>query len=304
MLPKWFKEYLSFHRSERIGVIFLAMILLALVCFNLFQRFYWKPDFEEIQLEYGPKILEFTEKQDSISKESFSHRSWQPEKVVYFKFDPNTLDSAGWVNLGFSPKQSASIIKYRNAGAIFKKPRDVKKLFVVDDEKYEELRPFIQIEVRPDSEPDESVRFEFSEKKKESRHEKEIVELNSADTTDLKKLIGIGSSFAKRIVKYRELLGGYLSKEQLLEVYGMDSARYFPISENVLVDTTVRTRININSGDFKELLKHPYLNKNQVKAIVNYRKQHGNFKELSDLESIHLLKGEPYRKIAPYFTVQ
>jgi DNA uptake protein ComE-like DNA-binding protein len=84
----------------------------------------------------------------------------------------------------------------------------------------------------------------------------------------------------------------------------MDSARYLPIQESLLVDTTYRVRININTADFKTLLRHPYLNKNQVKAIVNYRKQHGAFQSISQLQSIHLLKGEPYRKIAPYFTVQ
>jgi DNA uptake protein ComE-like DNA-binding protein len=95
-----------------------------------------------------------------------------------------------------------------------------------------------------------------------------------------------------------------MSKEQLLEVYGMDSARYLPIRKNLFVDTVNRNRININKADFKTLLRHPYLNKNQVRAIVNYRKQHGDFKRVEDIERIHLLKGEPYRKIAPYFTVQ
>jgi DNA uptake protein ComE-like DNA-binding protein len=119
----------------------------------------------------------------------------------------------------------------------------------------------------------------------------------------LVRLKGIGPSFAKRIIKYRELLGGYISKSQVLEVYGMDSARFIPIEIMMEVDTTVRSKMNLNSVDAKELMRHPYLDKNQAVAIVNYRQQHGPFKAITDLQKIHLVKGETYRKIAPYLTV-
>ena len=305
MLPKWFKEYLSFHKSERRGVILLSLLLVGLIGFNLYQRFFWKSDFEDIQLEYGPKIIEFTKRQDSLKEETDSKKPWLPEKVDYFNFDPNILDSAGWVKLGFSPKQSAAIINYRNAGAVFRKPTDVKKLFVVDDAKYEELLPFIQIEETPEREYEQDRnRFNKPEKPSQPKYEPVVVELNSADTSQLMKLYGIGPSFSKRIVKYRELLGGYIAKEQLLEVYGMDSSRFNPISEHLLVDTTIRNRINVNSADFKTLLRHPYLDKNQTKAIINYRKQHGVFSSVSDLKKIHLIDEEIYLQIEPYLKLK
>ncbi len=303
MLPKWFKEYLSFHRSERRGVIALSIILLGLICFNLYQRFFWRPDFERIQLEFGPRIVEFTAKHDSLDENKLEKKPWLPEKVNYFQFDPNTLDSAGWVELGFSPKQSVAILKYRNAGAVFRKPEDVKKLFVIDEQKYEELEPYISIKPLPEK----ALYFKEEEplKLKEKRKfETVVVELNSADTAQLQKLYGIGPSFAKRIVKYKDLLGGYRTKEQVLEVYGMDSSRYSLIAESLLVDTTYRVRININTAEFKTLLRHPYLSKNQVKAIVNYRKQHGPFDSISDLEKIHLLGKEEVKRLKPYFVAE
>ncbi|MCF8277186.1 MAG: helix-hairpin-helix domain-containing protein [Flavobacteriales bacterium] len=301
MLPRWFKEYLTFHRSERNAIIVLVLLLLGLIAFNMYQRFFWKGDWQEIQLKYGPSILQFQIQTDSIVEQNETPQPWLPEKKELFKFDPNTLDSAGWVALGFSPKQSASIIKYRNAGACFKKPEDIKKLFVVDDERYQELAPFINIEAIPEKEFKRE--FENRPKWEKPKFEPVVVELNTADTNELIKLRGIGSSYAKRIVKYRELLGGYITKEQLLEVYGMDTARFNPISAFVTVDTTIRERINVNTADVKQLLKHPYINLNQAKAIVNYREQHGAFRSISDLENIHLLKGEPYRKIAAYITL-
>ena len=103
-----------------------------------------------------------------------------------------------------------------------------------------------------------------------------IVDLNTADTTLLKRLPGIGSSFAKRIVEYRKKLGGYCEPEQLLEVYRMDTARYHEIKDHVKIDSNfIPNKLKINSDSFKILLKHPYLEYDDVKKIVNYREQKG-----------------------------
>lgn len=103
-----------------------------------------------------------------------------------------------------------------------------------------------------------------------------IVDLNTADTTLLKRLPGIGSSFAKRIVEYREKLGGYCETVQLLEVYRMDTARYNEIKDYVKIGSLfVPNKLKINSDSFKILLKHPYLEYDDVKKIVNYREQKG-----------------------------
>lgn len=103
-----------------------------------------------------------------------------------------------------------------------------------------------------------------------------IIDLNTADTTLLQQLPGIGSTFAKRIVEYREKLGGYCETEQLLEVYGMDSTRYYGIKDYVRIDSGfIPNRLRINSDEFKVLLKHPYLEYNEVKKTVNYREQKG-----------------------------
>lgn len=114
-----------------------------------------------------------------------------------------------------------------------------------------------------------------------------IVDLNTADTTLLKKLPGIGSSFAKRIVEYRTKLGGYCESEQLLEVYKMDTARYEGIKDYVKIDSIfVPNKLRINSDAFKVLLKHPYLEYEDVKKIVNHREQKGFITSWQQLETI------------------
>ena len=86
-----------------------------------------------------------------------------------------------------------------------------------------------------------------------------IIELNTADTFDLQRLRGIGPSFARRITGYRARIGGYVKKEQLLEVWGMDSSRYEGIKRYLTVNPEKITQIKLNTATFKELLRHPYM---------------------------------------------
>lgn len=127
----------------------------------------------------------------------------------------------------------------------------------------------------------------------------ETILLNSTDTTDWKKIPGIGSAFANRIVKYRNLLGGYVAVEQLREVYGMDDDRYLNMLPYIEVDYGVK-KININKLEFKELLKHPYLEYNQVKAITNLRKKKGDIKSLAELSVLSEFADEDLFRLEPY----
>ena len=114
-----------------------------------------------------------------------------------------------------------------------------------------------------------------------------IVDLNTSDTTILKQLPGIGSAFAKRIVEYREKLGGYCESEQLLEVYMMDTARYEGIKDFVKIDSLFApNKLKINSDVFKTLVKHPYLEFDDVKKIVNHREQKGLITSWRQLKNI------------------
>ena len=302
MLPQWFKDYLSFHRSERRAIAALVFFLIMLIAFNMYQRFFWEGDWEEMQLKYGPMIIQFQEETDSIVQAEEAPQPWIPKTKELFRFDPNTLDSLGWVALGFSPKQSAAIIKYRSAGAEFRKPEDVKKLFVVDDERYEELKPLISIAEHPKTEFDQA--FEDKPKWGKPKYELIIVELNTVDSATLVKVKGIGPFFARVIIEHREKLGGYRTKEQVLEVYGMDSAKYAAIQSQLTIDTSLCTQINVNTATLKQLVRHPYINFNQAKAIVNYREQHGDYKQLDHVKKIHLINEESYAKMSVYLHVR
>ena len=114
-----------------------------------------------------------------------------------------------------------------------------------------------------------------------------------------RKLPGIGSSYASRIVKYRELLGGYVSLEQLLEVYGMENELYSRIIPYISTDTNYR-KIKVNELEFRELLRHPYLNYKQVQAIVSLRRRKGDIVSIGELSMLDEFTSADIDRLEPY----
>jgi competence ComEA-like helix-hairpin-helix protein len=131
-----------------------------------------------------------------------------------------------------------------------------------------------------------------------------IAALKTPDTTDLKELKGIGSGFARRITAYRERLGGFVRKEQLKEVWGIDSILYALVAPQVTIDAENIRKININTATIDILKKHPYLDYYLAKEIVKYREKYGIFATTDDLQKVNLIDKETYRRIKPYLTVE
>lgn len=203
------------------------------------------------------------------------------QNVALFKFNPNTSTVADWQKLGLTAKQAGIIKNYTAKGGRFRKAEDLKKIYNLTKVDYARLAPFIVI-------PEEKAAANV------------VVELNSADSAKLTSVEGIGPGFAKRIIYYRERLGGFVSKEQLKEVYGLDELKYKEITGQLKVDAGRIRKININNITFDKLRLMPYLNYKQVNAIIEYRKQHGNYASIADLENIAIIDDGILRKIEPY----
>ena len=127
-----------------------------------------------------------------------------------------------------------------------------------------------------------------------------LVELNSADTFELQQLRGIGPGFARRIVNYRERLGGYCDKRQVLEVFGMDSVRYRMIEKNLLVNPDSVRRLDLNTVTFKELLRHPYFPFATTKNIMIYRQKNKTFRSLQELKKIEGVNDSVFGRMVVY----
>ena len=129
-----------------------------------------------------------------------------------------------------------------------------------------------------------------------------IIEINAADSAMLTGLHDIGPSFAMRIIRYRNRLGGFYKKEQLKEVFGLDSITYSGLQAQVKVDPSLIKKITVNSVTFEGLSDFPYLTYKQMNAIIQFREQHGNYESLSDMKNIAIMNDGILRKIEPYIT--
>ncbi len=225
-----------------------------------------------------------------VSIASNTNTKLKKERVFDFRqFDPNTISKAELENMGLKEWQARMVETYRTKVRPFQKPGDLYKIYGLDSVLIEKMLPYVELDTSfLKQEPKEIV----------------LIELNSADTNELTKIKGIGRAYARRIVKYRQLLGGFVNKEQLLEVYGMDSTRYQRINEHIEVDISKINRLNVNTATFKELLKHPYLSYEVVQNIVNFRNNVRPFKKVDELKNIELVDEDLMSKIAKYLTVR
>lgn len=211
-----------------------------------------------------------------------------------FYFDPNTTTDEEWMMLGFSEKQVSVIRKYINNGGKFQKKEDLKKIYIISDEKYNELSSFIKIEKKNTVED----HFDNFEKKEV------VVDINNLSEKEFKELGGFWKYNAVGIIKYRNLLGGYRKKEQLLEVYSVKKYYYDKITENIIIDKQKIQKININFAEVSELGRHPYISYNDAKKIIDFRNKNGSFKQLNDLTKNNIISKRSFEKISPYLKVK
>ncbi len=127
--------------------------------------------------------------------------------------------------------------------------------------------------------------------------------INRADAELIKEILGTDSLLSERIVKYRNLLGGFVNTKQLNEVYGFNINQYNLIINNVLIDTVLIRKININKSDEQILGRHPYLNKYYARAIIKYRKFTGRIRNINELSVNNILPENIFSRIRPYLSV-
>lgn len=212
-------------------------------------------------------------------------------KPTFRVFDPNKASKDELLNAGFNQFQASNLVKYRESGGIFFQPEDLLKIYGIDSMFYNSIKSFIELAKIPDE-------VQANKTKTKSI----LIELNSADSLDLLQLKGIGPVFASRILKYRNLLGGFYGKHQLLEVYGFPEETYHSISENITTDSLQVKKLRINFTGYAELIRHPYFEKRNVEAILNFRQNNGPFSSREQLLTEGLIDTTTFALIRPYIT--
>ncbi|MCO6495105.1 MAG: helix-hairpin-helix domain-containing protein [Bacteroidetes bacterium] len=284
------KAYFTFNYYEKVMVwVFLVLILVLSTLTFLTNR---NTNVAENPLKNNQSLIDSLEELIAVNKEKAETKTKQTQTPFYF--NPNKVDRESLIKLGFYPKLADRLIKYR-AKNPFKRPEDLNKLYGISEELVERLTPYMTFD-KP-----QQVIIESKDIAKNSNEEiPYTIELNIAEPEELMLMKGVGKTLGKRIYTYREKLGGFVTPWQLLEVWGIDSSLVINNNKMVTIDETKIHRIPINSAEWKDLVKHPYIQSREASLIINYRTLHGKYNSVEDLKKIKVLKDDFIEKISPY----
>jgi DNA uptake protein ComE-like DNA-binding protein len=241
-----------------------------------------------------------------IEKEQNRRQVNANKAISVHNFNPNDASQAELQTLGFSEKIAQRIINYRDKGGVFRTKGDLYKIYDIDSSLVEELYDFIDLPIKV-------VRIEKKDKPgPEIINQPEFVnkvnpvelpdfDINMADTATLKTIKGIGSVLSKRIIDFRENLGGFIDSNQLYEVYNLDSVVVLRLVSKMYIEANfIPRKLQINQASEEELAGHPYLSWQQARLIIAYRNQHGDYNTRQELLKVYALDEKDVNRIVSY----
>jgi len=311
------KDYLTFSRKERIGILTIAALVIGI----WFSPKILSPKSGRISIDSSwisavKKLRQKQEvdsgKNDDKNMDEFAYdrsvnKYTNKQKGELFYFDPNTITINEWSRLGLPGKTIHTIQNYLNKGGHFNKPADLQKIYGFRQEEYQRLEPYIKIPPSSNSNDIKEVYTKQNEPWKEqtinNTPKYRVIEINIADTAGFISLPGIGSKLALRIINFRDKLGGFYSIDQIGETYGLADSTFQKIKQYLVLKNTEVRKFNINTATKDEMKLHPYLKWNLANAIVEYRAQHGNYSSIEDLKKISLINDDIFNKLKFYLTL-
>lgn len=313
------KNFFYFTKTERQGIIVLAVLvsgIFALPALFMPSSPSQEPDASEQELfrkEYDAFISSL--KETTAGQKVDGKFTWDsPRREINLAiFDPNTADSTTFLSLGLPSWMIKNILRYREKQGRFHRPEDFKKIYGLAEEQYQTLLPYIRITKSRQSITDSHQSIIENRQSKDTMQlltvqsgtprdtlfkyqPGTVICLNSADTAELKKIPGIGSSIARKIVNYRKRLGAFHRIEQLQEIQ-LKAEKLRPWFS---IDAGRIRRINLNKASMERMMHHPYINFYQAKVIIEYRKKKGNINSLKQLSLYDEFTPADFERLEPY----
>ena len=289
------KEWFTFSKKERLGIITLVVIM---TIFLLLPSMI-NPKLRPILVDSSAIIKSV----DSIIDKPISSSVINAAETVVinpilFYFDPNIISEKGWLQLGLKQKTIKTILNYRNKGGKFRVATDLKKIWGLLPEDAERLIPYVQIK---------QVQVKTKVIENKSVQPKKMIDINEASVAEWESLPGIGPVLANRIIHYRDKLGRFSSVDQLKKTYGItDSVFNLMLPSLSIKETIIKAEtglVDINNADEFTLIKAG-ISASIAKSIVLYRKQYGKYQQMSDLKKIVFINDAVYQQIIPKLTLQ
>lgn len=290
------KHFFYIRRSDRRVLCFLLAVAVIVIAVIVFADHDGGPFSDSGQADSAGTTRGYSGYASPYGQRGYGgsySRKWQgpyavaPRPKHLFPFDPNTADSTQLLDLGLRPWQVRNIYKYRAAGGVFHRKEYFARIYGLTPAQYRELEPYIKID------PKDRPHVEFNEPR--PRHVNipdsialhsvaklkagETIELNSADSTQLMRVPGIGRFYARQIENRRHWLGGFYTTDQLMEIEYLpkEAMNYFT------VDASLVRKLDANRATLQELKRHPYINYYQARDIVDYRRLRGPLHSIDDL---------------------
>lgn len=326
-LQRAVRRYFGFSRRETSGFVVLVLLMVLWL---------WLPALLRPALPaYNPAADQ--RQLNALAAELAARRTVRPQfasryprrtyparprvpQVALAPFNPNAFSALDWQARGLPAWLAERLVKYRDAVGGFRAKEQLRKAYGLSDTTYARLAPYLQLpdqlpprEARsyvrsqpgqyPDRKPFEVPPGRFPRKPTRLA----AFDLNTADTTQLMQIRGIGRGYARRIVEFRQRLGGFLRKEQVAEIYVLHDAP--DLVDSLRKYTFVGAgftpaQVDINNASFEVLQAHPYVGKRLARVLVAFRQQHGPFRQPTDLRQIRVLDEATFEKLQPYLVLR
>lgn len=299
MFHKKLRGYLQFNRKERWGLLILAGVLAGLYGLSAI--------FPERSIPVPNSLQKDAKLDKSHDFEYKIERKPPGSKGRLLPFDPNSASESDWIEMGVPARTVRTIRNYLEKGGRFKQPRDLAKIWGMGRDDVDRLMPYVRI--KDDATPlgtSKRTLFDRAPTQQSSYkpRERPPMDINGADSSAWESLPGIGPGYARRIVRYRERLGGFIRVEQVAETYQLPDSVYQRIRP-LLAPTLAPVRtININEASLDSLGRHPYCGYPMARLIIRYREQHGPYETVADLLQIQRVDSIWLVRIRPYLRVE
>lgn len=291
-----FRDFLYYSNSDRRSIVIIALIAVVII---------------------GVLVVRAPQSGGVATVEAEADSTEQTAPVALHEFDPNTVDSLSLIGFGLTPKQVQTFLRYRGAGAVFRTPESIAKVYGLTAEDVSRLQPYVLIApdyaerskpvyyeretVRQKSVSNGSAKGNGAEQKRnypEKFDRLTKVDPNTADTALLQRIPGVGTWISRNIVEQRKRLGGFHAVEQLLEV------KYFSpeLLEWFEVDTLTAKieKISINTASFHRLNSHPYITYEQVRDLLRYIRLYGRIADIDALSRTGIFTEDELARLQPY----
>ncbi len=314
-LRHWIRRYFGFSQREVNGFLWLISIMVLLTVAPLSIHMVYQPPVSDTAVTDKKTLDSLVAQLEIRQPEKRRYGKYTVAPVALYPFNPNTLTLEQWQAFGLPKYLAQRILNFRSKVGDFTYKAELGKIYGLPDSVFQRLHPFIQL-------PEERQRT-YNRRQSIAGNpryapnatwidnrpprEKFILapfNINTADTTQLKQIRGIGSKLSARIIKYRSGLGGFHSMAQVNEVYSLPPEVVDSLHKYTFVaHAYTPPQLSINAATVEALRAHPYISSNLARAIVAYREQHGNFSKVEDMQQIKLVTPEVFAKLRPYLAL-